>query len=104
MRRILVDHARARKRAKRGGGWKAQPLDDVVDRLEENAGDLDRVGDSLDLLAQVDPRKAHLVELRFFAGLDMEAAARALRLSRRQAERDWTMARAWLRSRLGASV
>jgi len=103
MRRILVDHARARKRAKRDAGGERLPLDDVVDELERNAGDLDRLGGALDALAEMDAGKAKLVELRFFVGLSMRETAEVLGVSRRSAERDWTSARAWLKRRLSTA-
>lgn len=100
MRRILVDRARARKSDKRGGGAARTPLDETVEALEERIGDLGALDDALDALRAIDPRKAKLVELRFFVGLDMEAASEALGQSRRQTERDWTLVRAWLKDRL----
>lgn len=100
MRRVLVDRARARKADKRGGGQDRTPLDEAIVALEERAGDLGELDLALEGLRELDPRKAQLVDLRFFAGLDMGAAAEALGQSKRQTERDWTMVRAWLRDRL----
>jgi RNA polymerase sigma factor (TIGR02999 family) len=109
MRRILVDHARARRRLKRGGAavqgqlaerQLADGLDGVLVAFEERAGDLLALEEALGDLAALDARLARLVELRFFAGLEMRATAEALSISLRQAERDWTLARAWLRQRL----
>lgn len=104
MRRILVDHARARRRLKRGGdaarGELADGLDGVLVAFEQRAGDLLELEEALEELGAIDARLARLVELRFFAGLEMRATAEALAISLRQAERDWTLARAWLRRRL----
>jgi RNA polymerase sigma-70 factor, ECF subfamily len=105
MRRILVDHARARRRAKRGGGGVALTLSDA-DTPDGLAGaaaagvdpiDLD---DALTRFAAVDPAKARLVELRYFAGLSVPEAAEALGVSRATAGREWVVARAWLRREL----
>lgn len=100
MRRILVDHARRRSRKTIESDLDSGPIDPIVDALEERSGDLGELGTALDKLAEQDPRKAHLVELRFFAGLPMQETANVLGVSLRQAERDWTMAKAWLRARL----
>lgn len=101
MRRILVDHARGKKREKRGGDAERLPLDETILSLESHAGgDLVHLEDALQTLAAMDERKAKLVELRFFAGLEMRQTAEVLGLSLRQAEREWTTTRAWLRTRL----
>jgi len=103
MRRILVDHARARARVKRGGGERPAEeaaLGGLLLAFEERAGDLVALEEALGELAALDARQARLVELRFFAGLEMQATADLLGVSLRQAERDWTHARAWLRARL----
>ncbi len=107
MRRILVDHARARGRQKRGGGATATglgtELDEMADHYEARALDLLTLDEALDELAAFDAPKAELVELRFFAGLSMAEAATVRGTSLRAAERDWTLARAFLRSRLGGA-
>jgi RNA polymerase sigma-70 factor (ECF subfamily) len=100
MRRILVDHARTRKREKRGGGLAPEPLDETLLAVEQGSGDLIELDAALEQLAGLDSRKAKLVELRFFAGLPTREAAVALSISERQAERDLVFARAWLRNRL----
>jgi RNA polymerase sigma factor (TIGR02999 family) len=102
MRHVLVDHARRRGRQKRGGGAEAEPLDEALAALESSSGDLLELEIALEELGRVDPRKARLVELRFFAGLDMRASAEVLEISQRQAEREWTTARSFLRSKLDA--
>jgi RNA polymerase sigma-70 factor, ECF subfamily len=101
MRRVLVDHARRRKAAKRGGGVAASPLDSVVLALESSA-DLVELDMALNKLARLEPRGAQVVELRFFAGLTIPEVARALGLSRATVEREWAAARAWLRRELDA--
>jgi RNA polymerase sigma factor (TIGR02999 family) len=100
MRRILVDHARRRKAAKRGGAIVASPLDSVVLAV---AGRVDLIELDLALakLEQLDPQEAKIVELRVFAGLTVPQVAAALDVSRATVERDWTAARAWLRRELG---
>jgi RNA polymerase sigma factor (TIGR02999 family) len=103
MRRVLTDHARGRNRQKRGGGAMRRTLDTAVAELEDRTGDLVALDEALKRLSAVDPRKARLVELRFFAGLTMEEAAGILGVSLRSAERDWTVARDWLRGQLGGS-
>ncbi len=103
MRRILVDHARRRGAAKRGGHQNRVLLeDDLLPALEPD-NDVLAVDAALSKLAQVDPQQARLVELRFFGGLDVAEAAEALGISKRSAEREWTMVRAWLRRELSES-
>jgi len=99
MRSILVDHARARGAAKRGGGANAVTLSNLedTDGRELDVLDLD---DALKRLAEMDPRKGSLVELRYFAGLSIEEAAESLGISPATAKREWRLARAWLRREL----
>lgn len=99
MRRVLVDHARRRKAAKRGGGVPDSTLDSVVVAMESSA-DLVELDMALDKLAELDRRGAQVVELRFFAGLTVPEVARTLGLSRATVEREWAAARAWLRREL----
>lgn len=96
MRRILIDRARSRKRIKRGGDRQRIDLDDVDLAMTATYDELDALNESLDKLAEVDPVKAELVQLRYFAGLTLEQAAELLNLSRATASRYWTYARAWL--------
>jgi RNA polymerase sigma factor (TIGR02999 family) len=96
MRRILVDRARARKMAKRSGRWARVTLDEAgpVSRPREvDVLDLDA---ALTRLAEFDPRKSRIAELRFFGGLSLEEAGQVLQLSVATVERDWQAARAWL--------
>jgi RNA polymerase sigma-70 factor, ECF subfamily len=101
MRRILVDHARVRASAKRGGDAALVPLDEVAvsagDAIGVEVLDLDA---ALDALARLDPRKSRLVELRYFAGLTLEETAGVLEISVETAKRDWRMAKAWLLAEL----
>lgn len=103
MRRILLDHARRRGAAKRGGGWKRVALDEKLIPGFEASEDIVALDAALTKLAELDPRQAQMVELRFFAGLSMDEAAKVLDISKRTAEREWTMIRAWLRRELGKS-
>jgi RNA polymerase sigma factor (TIGR02999 family) len=97
MRRILVDHARGRKRRKRQPDGECLPLDEAVACLEQRAEDLVSLDDALARLSDFDVRKARIVEMRFFGGLTVEETCDVLNLPRRTVEREWTMAKAWLR-------
>lgn len=100
MRRILVDHARAKKATKRGGGRAKTPLDDAVAVFEERAYDLVSLNDAPELLAAQDERKSRVVELRFFGGLTVKETSQVLKVPVRTIEREWAMAKAWLRGEL----
>ena len=102
MRRILVDHARARCTNKRGDGRRRVLLDDAMLLSEAEPDHLLDVHAALDGLAEIDPRQARLVELRFFAGLSIEETAAALGCSARTVSGEWRLAQAWLRRRLAA--
>ena len=97
MRRILVDHARTRQCQKRGGDVRRITLDDDLVVTEERWAELTDLDDALTTLAQVDARKASIVELRFFAGLSIEETAAALHISPGTVMREWTFTKAWLR-------
>ena len=99
-RRILVDHARRRRSAKRGGDALQVPLDEEL--LQAEAGGIEMVAldRALEALATIDARKSRLVELRYFGGLSVEEAAEVLGVSKETAKRDWKMARAWLYAEL----
>jgi RNA polymerase sigma factor (TIGR02999 family) len=101
MRRTLVDYARRRGAAKRGGGVPAVSLDPERVAVEQQADVVLAVDDALDRLAEFNERLARLVECRYFAGLSAEETAEALGVSLRTVERDWPRARAWLRKELG---
>src|SRR5918993_3330797 len=97
MRRVLVDIARRRSADRRGGGDSVRvPLDAVDLPARERDTDLVALDRALEKLASEDPRKARVVELRFFGGLSMEEVARALEVSVRTVHSDWAFARAWL--------
>jgi RNA polymerase sigma factor (TIGR02999 family) len=99
MRRVLVDHARRRARAKRGGGWLRLTFDDALDLSGGEGFALDDVlalDQALTRLSELDPREAQLVEQRFFAGRTLAEAAEELGISLRTAESDWAHAKAWL--------
>jgi RNA polymerase sigma factor (TIGR02999 family) len=100
MRQILVDHARARQYQKRDAGHKIS-LEDAVIVSNSKGAELIALDDALKRLAEIDPRKSHVVELRFFGGLSVEQTAEVLKVSRLTAIRDWNFARVWLRSELG---
>ena len=97
MRRILVDHAKYKNRAKRGGQLPDMQFDAAVDNaiLESNV-DIESLDEALSRLALVDPDQERLVELRFFAGLSLEEAAEAMNISRATAAREWQVAKSWL--------
>ncbi len=101
MRRILLDRARRRVAAKRGGAAPRVNLDEVPDIGSGRARELIALDDALNVLAKVDPRKARVIELRFFAGLSVEEAAEVLKVSSDTVKRDWKLARAWLLAELG---
>jgi RNA polymerase sigma-70 factor, ECF subfamily len=100
MRRILIDHARARRAAKRGGGPHSFHLS--LDALAADApeADLLAVHEALERLAAIDPQQGRIVELRFFGGLSIEETAEVLGVGHATVERDWKVARAWLRREL----
>lgn len=95
MRRVLVNHARDRKRLKRGGGVRPVPLEGLGE-AEGPAEDLVALDEALERLAAVDERKVQVVQLRYFGGFTVEETARILDLSPAQIKRDWTAARAFL--------
>ena len=100
MRRILVDHARARSAAKRGGLQYAVSLS-KADRIEAGPDvDLLMLHEALNELAKIDPQQSRIVELRYFGGLTIEEAAEVLNVSHATVEREWKMARAWLRHKI----
>ncbi len=96
MRRILVDFARSRRYAKRGGNARPLPLEEAASVPEQRGKDLVQLDDALKSLEEVDPRKSRIVELRFFGGLSVEEIAEVLKLSPRTVLREWSLARAWL--------
>ncbi|HKC54894.1 MAG TPA: sigma-70 family RNA polymerase sigma factor, partial [Vicinamibacterales bacterium] len=103
MRRILVDFARSRRYQKRGGAAQKVTLDEALVVSPEPGADLVALDEALTALAAVDPRKAQVVEMRFFGGLSVEETAEALHVSRDTVMRDWKLAKAWLLRELKAS-
>ena len=100
MRRILVDHARARHRAKRGGQNIRIVLDEEVAGDRSNDVELIEIDEALNRLAEIDIQQSKIVELRFFSGLNVEETAQVLGISPRTVKRGWRFAKAWLRREL----
>jgi RNA polymerase sigma factor (TIGR02999 family) len=100
MRRILVDWARARQAGKRGGNMAPLELDEALAAAAQPGTDLVAIDDALQALAEIDPRKARVVELRFFGGLSVEETAQVLKVSVETVHRDWKLAKIWLRREL----
>jgi len=96
MRRILIDYARRRQYAKRGGGAPHVSLDEAAVLSEERATDLIALDEALEGLASIDPQQSRVVELRFFGGLTIEETAEVLKLSHDMVKREWSTAKAWL--------
>lgn len=104
MRRVLLEHARARLAEKRGGALERVTLFEVPSALDETPEALVALDQALARFAEIDPEGARIVELRWFAGLDVQAAADVLGVSTRTVERGWRAARAWLRERVAADL
>jgi RNA polymerase sigma factor (TIGR02999 family) len=102
MRRILVDHARARNAAKRGTETRKAPLDEALALPIDLRQDFVRLDEALEQLAALAPEKARVVELRYFAGLSIEETAEVLKIAPATVKRHWTFARAWLHRDLSA--
>ena len=100
MRSVLIDHARRKNRDKRKGVVEAVPLDSLTGEFADRAVDLLALDEALSRLAEFDAKMARIVELRFFGGLDSVDIARILGVSRRTVEREFKMAREWLRAEL----
>ena len=104
MRRILIDHARSHAYQKRGGHQQRVSLDETATLETRGAAELVRLDDALTTLAEIDPRRSRVVELRYFGGLNNDEIAEALQISPNTVTRDWNMARAWLHQQLAGSV
>ena len=101
IRRILVDHARAHRAAKRGGGdWRRITLQGVPNLTQHDDLDFERLDAVLSELAKLNERQAKVVELRFFGGMSVEETAELLNVSERTVKSDWRFARAWLQNQL----
>ena len=96
MRRILVDHARAHQAEKRGGEAQILSLDENIDVSGERSAELVALDEALERLAELDPEKSRVVELRFFGGLSVEETAEVIGVSAPTVKRHWRMAKAWL--------
>jgi RNA polymerase sigma factor (TIGR02999 family) len=101
MREILVEHARARHRLKRGGEYARVPVSDELATWDADVGLWEDLERALTRLETLSPRQAQVVELRYFGGLTVEEAAQVLDVSPKTVKRDWSIARAWLRRELG---
>ena len=101
MRRILVDAAKARASAKRGGDFRRVTLDEIPDAGFQRASQLLDIDCALGELSKIDPRKAQVIEMRFFGGLSVEETAEVLKISPQSVMRDWRLAKAWLMRELG---
>ena len=100
IRNILIDHARARQRERRGGGVTLLALNDSIDASPQRNLELIALDDALTDLAKLDERQSRIVEMRFFGGLEIEEVAGVLGISRATVKRDWVTARAWLARRM----
>lgn len=104
MRRILIDHARRNAYAKRGGGARQVSLEETALVVQDNSSEFIRLDEALKSLAELDPRRSQVVELRYFGGLNNEEIATVLKISENTVIRDWNMARAWLYRQLTGSA
>ncbi len=103
MRRILVDEARKRNAAKRGGSLIQVPLDEATGAVQEQSANVAALDDALQRLEAIDKRQGQIVELRFFGGLSIDETAKILKVSPGTVMRDWTFARAWLRNEMSGA-
>lgn len=103
MRYILVDYARSRDSVKHGGGIQPLALDEALIVSDDRAEEYLNLDEALQKLAQIDPRKSRVVELRFFGGMNVEETAHVLQVSPNTIMRDWKLARAWLRREMSHS-
>jgi RNA polymerase sigma factor (TIGR02999 family) len=104
MRRILVDHARTKKRAKRGGSDIRVSLGDATVAVKGQDLDVVALDEALERLAQIDAQQSRVVELRFFSGLTVEETAEVMGISNATVKRDWSMAKAWLHRELSGDI
>ncbi|MFN8571722.1 MAG: sigma-70 family RNA polymerase sigma factor [Gemmatimonadaceae bacterium] len=105
MRRVLIEHARARRRDKRGGGARPVPLDEAAEWLTDSAADeLVSLDEALERLTAVNQRASDVVQYRFFGGLSLDETADLMGISKKTVQRDWLLARAWLRKEMDRDV
>ena len=103
MRRVLVDHARARLRQRRGGAQELLPLNETLAFSPEHSKELLKLDEALERLSAMDARQGRVVELRFFGGLSIEETSELLNVSSKTVKRDWLAAKAWLHGELRSS-
>jgi len=104
MRRILLDHARTKQRTKRGGGAQHLTLTEIEVPSQERSVDLIVLDQALDKLAEIDPEKTQIVEMRYFGGLSVEEIAEVLKVAPTTVARHWALAKAWLRREIGVET
>ena len=104
MRRILVDHARTKKRAKRGGSGVRVSMSEVNAAVKGQDLDVVALDEALDRLEKIDAQQSRVVELRFFSGLTVEETAEVMGISPATVKRDWSMAKAWLHRELSGNI
>ena len=104
MRRILIDHARRHAYAKRGGGARQVSLDETATVVLGDLSEFLRLDEALKSLAELDPRRSQVVELKYFGGLNNDEIAGVLKISKNTVIRDWNMVRAWLYGQLTGSA
>jgi RNA polymerase sigma-70 factor (ECF subfamily) len=104
MRRILIDHARRQAYAKRGGGARQVSLEETATVVHGDLSEFLRLDEALKSLAELDPRRSQVVELKYFGGLNNDEIAGVLKISKNTVIRDWNMARAWLYRQLTGSA
>src|SRR4026208_1773927 len=104
MRRILIDHARSHAYAKRGGGARQVSLDETATVALGDLSEFLRLDEALKSLAELDPRRSQVVELKYFGGLNNDEIAGVLKISENTVTRDWNMARAWLYQQLSETA
>ncbi|MEZ4701033.1 MAG: ECF-type sigma factor [Rhodothermales bacterium] len=105
MRNILVDHARSKKRLKRGAGQAALPLDEAAFQLtDQEASEVLELDAAIDRLAALNERASEVVQFRFYGGLTVEETAEVMNISERSVQRAWTVAKAWLRKEVSQHI
>jgi RNA polymerase sigma-70 factor (ECF subfamily) len=104
MRRILIDHARRQAYAKRGGGARQVSLEETATMVHGDPSEFLRLDEALKSLAELDPRRSQVVELKYFGGLNNDEIAGVLKISKNTVIRDWNMARAWLYGQLAGGA
>lgn len=104
MRRVLVDHARGRNRQKRGGGQARESVGETLIAVDSRSIDVISLDEALEEMSQFDAQRSQMIELRFFGGLSHREIGEVLRISMRDVDQVWRLARAWLRRRLGGET